>query len=264
MLTGWTQRAQVSAKNIQSRSAANSPLLRRAVTNSGKRASMGDSVVSDSDNDLDDDDDDDFTTDTDMSGTDISDDSDDSDDDIPVVSRSRSGIVGHGRTTSFVSPPAVTAAAGGSASPFSKGHRRGQSVDHGAFKKVAQESGTMGIPSGSVDELKVSSARGRAETSGGKGGSDEKAGGVKVKGEKKASKQGARMEAREAKAQKRKQELAQKKTSKLAKRFALTETSKYLGGTRYFTTHTRTHTHTHTRIRTTARTRTWCDGDLTG
>ncbi len=222
---------QVSAKNIQAhpRSAANSPLLRRAFKNSnGKRASMGDtaSAVSESDNDFDDDDDDDFTaTDTDTATDVDSDESDDSDDDQGPV-RSQSAIAGHARTSSFLSAPPV-AAAPGSASPFSKGHRRGQSVDHAALKKlVPQESAGMAIPSGSVDELKVAQGR-RAEGAG--AGAEEKAG--SAKGEKKKAKHGAKQEAREAKAQKRKQEQTQKKTTKLAKRFALTESSKYLSGT---------------------------------
>jgi hypothetical protein len=221
---------QVSAKNIQAhpRSAANSPLLRRAFKNSnGKRASMGDfaSAVSESDNDFDDDDDDFTATDTDTATDVDSDESDDSDDDKGPV-RSQSAIAGHARTSSFLSPQPPAAAAPGSASPFSKGHRRGQSVDHAALKKVVpQESAGMAIPSGSVDELKVAQGR-RAE---GGGGVEEKAG--SAKGEKKKAKHGAKQEAREAKAQKRKQEQAQKKTTKLAKRFALTESSKYLSGT---------------------------------
>lgn len=189
---------------------------------------MGDtaSAVSESDNDFDDDDDDDFTaTDTDTATDVDSDESDDSEDDQGPV-RSQSAIAGHARTSSFLSAPPV-AAAPGSASPFSKGHRRGQSVDHAALKKlVPQESAGMAIPSGSVDELKVAQGR-RAEGAG--AGAEEKAG--SAKGEKKKAKHGAKQEAREAKAQKRKQEQAQKKTTKLAKRFALTESSKYLSGT---------------------------------
>jgi hypothetical protein len=215
-----------SARNVP-KSANSSPLVSRARgASKGQRGSLQVSISQLQKQDDDDDDDDDSTADM----TSDDDESDDSEYDLPR-SQSTGSRIARSSTALVVPSPS---AAPGSASPFSKGHRRGMSVDNTALKKVAQEGGGAGlaIPGGSLDQVDV-----RGSSSASSSGSLEKGSSIKghVKGEKKAGKEhakeekaAAKLEAREAKEQKRKQERAQKKTAKLVKRFALTENSKFL------------------------------------
>lgn len=171
----------VSTRTLTSRSAANSPAISRARHTEVAKRRSGESQ--DTDGGLSESESEDISDVTDFSDTD--EDLDGDNDDFKPSTPTGSTPM---RVSSGLNPPA---AAAGGASPFSKGHRRNQSVDHTALKK-AQEVAPAHV-GGSVDELKTRTDK--------RDSKDHKS---SAKEEKKAAKEGkaaAKLEAREAKEQ---------------------------------------------------------------